>query len=111
MLELLFISRRSTEVHLVDVALTLIVCRGQSFTEGATEQRRADGIYELRHRGKLAAWSHVTHQEEWKLIVCLNWQVHDEKVSLRVNAEFLHSYGGEPLDVDFCYNRWGGRNQ
>lgn len=32
-------------------------------------------------------------------------EVRDETVSLRVNAEFLHSYSGEPLDVEFCYSR------
>lgn len=32
-------------------------------------------------------------------------QINDEDVSLRVNAEFQHSYLGEPLDVEFSYNR------
>ncbi|CAG08644.1 unnamed protein product, partial [Tetraodon nigroviridis] len=32
-------------------------------------------------------------------------EIHDETVSLRVNADFQHSYIGEPLDVEFCYNR------
>uniref|UniRef100_A0A3Q3VQZ5 RNA helicase n=1 Tax=Mola mola TaxID=94237 RepID=A0A3Q3VQZ5_MOLML len=32
-------------------------------------------------------------------------EIHDEEVSLRVNPEFQHSYTGEPLDVDFSYNR------
>lgn len=50
-------------------------------------------------------------RDEWKLTLCLNSQIHEEKVSLRVNADLLHSYGGEPLDVDFCYNRLGGREK
>ncbi|XP_039664145.1 RNA helicase Mov10l1 [Perca fluviatilis] len=32
-------------------------------------------------------------------------EIKDETVSLRVNAEFQRSYLGEPLDVDFSYNR------
>uniref|UniRef100_A0A8C9Y3G0 RNA helicase n=1 Tax=Sander lucioperca TaxID=283035 RepID=A0A8C9Y3G0_SANLU len=32
-------------------------------------------------------------------------EINDETVSLRVNAEFQRSYLGEPLDVDFSYNR------
>uniref|UniRef100_A0A8D3CAX9 RNA helicase n=1 Tax=Scophthalmus maximus TaxID=52904 RepID=A0A8D3CAX9_SCOMX len=32
-------------------------------------------------------------------------EINDESVSLRVNSEFLHSYLGEPLDVEFSYNR------
>ncbi|TMS05684.1 RNA helicase Mov10l1 [Larimichthys crocea] len=32
-------------------------------------------------------------------------EINDEDVSLRVNAEFQHSYLGEPLDVEFSYNR------
>lgn len=48
----------------------------------------------------------MTHPQECKVTLCLTWQIHEDKVSLRVNADFLHSYGGEPLDVDFCYNRF-----
>ncbi|XP_057692780.1 RNA helicase Mov10l1 isoform X1 [Corythoichthys intestinalis] len=32
-------------------------------------------------------------------------EINDEDVSLRVNSDFHHSYLGEPLDVEFCYNR------
>ncbi|XP_028814623.1 RNA helicase Mov10l1, partial [Denticeps clupeoides] len=32
-------------------------------------------------------------------------EINDEDVSLRVNSEFHHSYLGEPLDVEFTYNR------
>ncbi|XP_035520313.1 RNA helicase Mov10l1 [Morone saxatilis] len=32
-------------------------------------------------------------------------EISDENVSLRVNSEFQRSYLGEPLDVEFCYNR------
>ncbi|TNN76027.1 RNA helicase Mov10l1 [Liparis tanakae] len=32
-------------------------------------------------------------------------EIHDENVSLRVNSEFQRSYLGEPLDVEFTYNR------
>ncbi|XP_029908601.1 RNA helicase Mov10l1 isoform X3 [Myripristis murdjan] len=32
-------------------------------------------------------------------------EIHDEQVSLRVNSEFQQSYLGEPLDVEFTYNR------
>ncbi|KAM3870151.1 RNA helicase Mov10l1-like [Diretmus argenteus] len=32
-------------------------------------------------------------------------EINDEDVSLRVNSEFQHSYLGEPLDVEFTYNR------
>ncbi|XP_029289248.1 LOW QUALITY PROTEIN: RNA helicase Mov10l1 [Cottoperca gobio] len=32
-------------------------------------------------------------------------EINDENVSLRVNAEFQRSYIGEPLDVEFSYNR------
>ncbi|XP_067446394.1 RNA helicase Mov10l1 [Thunnus thynnus] len=32
-------------------------------------------------------------------------EINDENVSLRVNAEFQRSYVGEPLDVEFSYNR------
>ncbi|XP_017290246.2 RNA helicase Mov10l1 isoform X2 [Kryptolebias marmoratus] len=32
-------------------------------------------------------------------------EINDEDVSLRVNSEFHHSYVGEPLDVEFTYNR------
>lgn len=39
------------------------------------------------------------------LILSFNSQIHDEEVSLRVNPEFQHSYTGEPLDVEFSYNR------
>lgn len=46
-----------------------------------------------------------------KVIHCLNLQIHDEKVSLRVNAELLRSYTGEPLDVEFCYNRLEQKNK
>ncbi|XP_033181150.1 RNA helicase Mov10l1 [Mastacembelus armatus] len=31
-------------------------------------------------------------------------EINDEDVSLKVNLEFLHSYLGEPLNVEFCYN-------
>lgn len=48
-----------------------------------------------------------TRGEGWKLSHCLNRQIRDETLSLRVNSELLHSYGGEPLDVEFCYNRFG----
>lgn len=41
----------------------------------------------------------------FNLILSFNSQIHDEDVSLRVNPEFQHSYTGEPLDVDFSYNR------
>uniref|UniRef100_A0A3B4VNL2 RNA helicase n=1 Tax=Seriola dumerili TaxID=41447 RepID=A0A3B4VNL2_SERDU len=32
-------------------------------------------------------------------------EINDENVSLRVNSEFQRSYLGEPLDVEFSYNR------
>ncbi|KAJ8377387.1 hypothetical protein AAFF_G00260470 [Aldrovandia affinis] len=32
-------------------------------------------------------------------------EINDEDLSLRVNSEFQHSYLGEPLDVDFTFNR------
>ncbi|RVE71576.1 hypothetical protein OJAV_G00053290 [Oryzias javanicus] len=32
-------------------------------------------------------------------------EIHEEEVSLRVNADFQRSYLGEPLDVEFCLNR------
>ncbi|XP_007546763.1 RNA helicase Mov10l1 [Poecilia formosa] len=32
-------------------------------------------------------------------------EINDENVSLRVNSNFHHSYLGEPLDVEFTYNR------
>ncbi|XP_041851865.1 RNA helicase Mov10l1 [Melanotaenia boesemani] len=32
-------------------------------------------------------------------------EIHDEDVSLRVNLDFQQSYLGEPLDVEFSYNR------
>ncbi|KAK0142880.1 RNA helicase Mov10l1 [Merluccius polli] len=32
-------------------------------------------------------------------------EIHEEEVSLRVNAELRQRYQGEPLDVDFTYNR------
>ncbi|KAJ8374061.1 hypothetical protein SKAU_G00046410 [Synaphobranchus kaupii] len=32
-------------------------------------------------------------------------EIKDEDLSLRVNAEFQHSYLGEPLDVEFTFNR------
>ncbi|XP_037110092.1 RNA helicase Mov10l1 isoform X3 [Syngnathus acus] len=32
-------------------------------------------------------------------------EINDEDVSLKVNSEFHHGYLGEPLDVEFCYNR------
>ncbi|XP_078139377.1 RNA helicase Mov10l1 [Centroberyx gerrardi] len=32
-------------------------------------------------------------------------EINDEDVSLRVNSDFQHSYLGEPLDVEFTYNR------
>lgn len=44
-------------------------------------------------------------EEGQNLILCFNSQIRDEEVSLRVNSEFLHSYCGEPLDVEFSYNR------
>uniref|UniRef100_A0A8C4HGL1 RNA helicase n=1 Tax=Dicentrarchus labrax TaxID=13489 RepID=A0A8C4HGL1_DICLA len=36
-------------------------------------------------------------------------EISDENVSLRVNSEFQRSYLGEPLDVEFSYNRLGKR--
>ncbi|XP_051916639.1 RNA helicase Mov10l1 [Hippocampus zosterae] len=32
-------------------------------------------------------------------------EINDEDVSLKVNSEFHRGYLGEPLDVEFCYNR------
>ncbi|XP_061578737.1 RNA helicase Mov10l1 [Cololabis saira] len=32
-------------------------------------------------------------------------EIHDEDVSLRVNSDFQHRYLGEPLNVEFSYNR------
>ncbi|XP_041794620.1 RNA helicase Mov10l1 [Chelmon rostratus] len=32
-------------------------------------------------------------------------EINDEVVSLKVNSEFQHNYLGEPLDVEFSYNR------
>ncbi|XP_028286299.1 RNA helicase Mov10l1 [Parambassis ranga] len=32
-------------------------------------------------------------------------EINDEDVSLRVNSDFHHSYLGEPVDVEFSYNR------
>ncbi|MED6252953.1 hypothetical protein ATANTOWER_019772 [Ataeniobius toweri] len=32
-------------------------------------------------------------------------EINEEDVSLRVNSDFHHSYLGEPLDVEFTYNR------
>ncbi|XP_035258113.1 RNA helicase Mov10l1 [Anguilla anguilla] len=32
-------------------------------------------------------------------------EINDEDLSLRVNADFQHSYLGEPLDVEFAFNR------
>ncbi|XP_054912271.1 RNA helicase Mov10l1 [Poeciliopsis prolifica] len=38
---------------------------------------------------------------------CISYvtEINDENVSLRVNSNFHHSYLGEPLDVEFTYNR------
>uniref|UniRef100_A0A8C5A7M7 RNA helicase n=1 Tax=Gadus morhua TaxID=8049 RepID=A0A8C5A7M7_GADMO len=37
-------------------------------------------------------------------------EIHEEEVSLRVNAELRQRYQGEPLDVEFTYNsQWTGR--
>lgn len=36
---------------------------------------------------------------------CLDSQINDEDVSLGVNAEFQRGYLGEPLDVEFSFNR------
>uniref|UniRef100_A0A8C7SAK5 RNA helicase n=1 Tax=Oncorhynchus mykiss TaxID=8022 RepID=A0A8C7SAK5_ONCMY len=33
-------------------------------------------------------------------------EINDEDVSLRVNTEFQHGYLGEPLDVEFTFNRY-----
>lgn len=44
-------------------------------------------------------------EEGQNLILCFNSQIRNEEVSLRVNSGFLHSYSGEPLDVEFSYNR------
>lgn len=41
----------------------------------------------------------------FNLILCFDSQIHDEDVSLRVNSDFQNSYLGEPLDVEFSYNR------
>lgn len=38
-------------------------------------------------------------------MLCFVSQINDEDVSLRVNSEFQRSYLGEPLDVEFSYNR------
>ncbi|XP_077567431.1 RNA helicase Mov10l1 [Stigmatopora nigra] len=32
-------------------------------------------------------------------------EINDEEVSLKVNSDFQRAYLGEPLDVEFCYNR------
>lgn len=42
---------------------------------------------------------------DFSLIRYFDSQIRDEDVSLRVNSEFQHSYLGEPLDVEFSYNR------
>uniref|UniRef100_A0A8B9JVV3 Mov10 like RISC complex RNA helicase 1 n=1 Tax=Astyanax mexicanus TaxID=7994 RepID=A0A8B9JVV3_ASTMX len=39
------------------------------------------------------------------LLVLLRLQISEEDVSLRVNKDFQQSYLGEPLDVEFTYNR------
>nr|XP_020480456.1 RNA helicase Mov10l1 isoform X3 [Monopterus albus] len=43
---------------------------------------------------------------EGVVLECISYvaEINDEDVSLKVNSEFLHSYIGEPLDVEFCYN-------
>lgn len=41
----------------------------------------------------------------FNLILCFDLQIHDENVSLRVNSEFQDRYLGEPLDIEFTYNR------
>lgn len=44
--------------------------------------------------------------EFWcNLMLSFDSQINDEDVSLRVNTEFQHGYLGEPLDVEFSYNR------
>ncbi|XP_052403443.1 RNA helicase Mov10l1 isoform X3 [Carassius gibelio] len=37
--------------------------------------------------------------------ICYVMEISDEDVSLRVNAEFQNNYLGEPLDVEFTFNR------
>uniref|UniRef100_A0A665X860 RNA helicase n=1 Tax=Echeneis naucrates TaxID=173247 RepID=A0A665X860_ECHNA len=41
------------------------------------------------------------------VIECISYvtEIHDENVSLRVNSEFQRNYFGEPLDVEFSFNR------
>lgn len=41
----------------------------------------------------------------FNVMLCFVSQINDEDVSLRVNSEFQRSYLGEPLDVEFSYNR------
>lgn len=41
----------------------------------------------------------------FNLMLCFDSQIHDENVSLRVNSEFQDRYLGEPLDIEFTYNR------
>ncbi|KAM9352325.1 RNA helicase Mov10l1 [Symphorus nematophorus] len=45
-------------------------------------------------------------QSDGVVMECISYvtEIHDEDVSLRVNSDFLHSYLGEPLDVEFSYN-------
>ena len=38
--------------------------------------------------------------------ICCRVQIHDEDVSLRVDKEFHRTYLGEPLDVEFTFNRY-----
>lgn len=38
---------------------------------------------------------------------CVLMEIRDESVSLRANSDFQHSYIGEPVDVEFSYNRLG----
>lgn len=41
-----------------------------------------------------------------KIFSVTDTQINDEDVSLRVNSDFHQRYIGEPLDVEFSYNRW-----
>lgn len=39
------------------------------------------------------------------LLTACHLQISEEDLSLRVNTDLLNSYLGEPLDVEFTYNR------
>uniref|UniRef100_A0A671YK80 Mov10 like RISC complex RNA helicase 1 n=1 Tax=Sparus aurata TaxID=8175 RepID=A0A671YK80_SPAAU len=77
----------------------------REFTISGAFLRKGAGYLHLEVPGLAEGRPSLNIGETFNLMLCFDSQIHDENVSLRVNSEFQDRYLGEPLDIEFTYNR------